>query len=111
MVGTSSACQWAEGRGNFVRPHAQRQWQHLVQIGVVNDARTDPLIQTDFTVRHEIMVQDHESMRLAFEGNFHNLFNQRAVDVGTTSSPSRPTWSVRPVRPASRATRRWIGAR
>ena len=34
-----------------------------------NNARTDPLIQTDFTLRHEIVVK--EGQRLAFEANIH----------------------------------------
>ena len=76
--------------------------------GVVNNARTDPLIQTDFNLRHEIVMK--ESIRLAFEATFINLFNQRAVEsVYQFMIP--PTWSARPGRPASRATRRWIGAR
>ena len=56
----------------------QRQWQHLVQGDVVKDARTDPLIQTDFNLRHEIVVE--ENARMAFEATFINLFNQRAVE-------------------------------
>ena len=46
--------------------------------GVVNDARTDPLIQTDFNLRHEIVMK--ENMRMAFEATFINVFNQRAVE-------------------------------
>jgi hypothetical protein len=77
VVGTSSACQWAEGRGNFVRLSRAANGD-IVKGDVVNDSRTDPLIQTDFTLRHEILVK--EGQRLAFEANFINLFNQRAVE-------------------------------
>ena len=69
VVGTSSACQWAEGRGNFV--HLTRAANgDIVKGDVVNDARTDPFFQTDFSVRHEIPVK--EGMRLAFEINVLN---------------------------------------
>jgi hypothetical protein len=78
VVGSSSACQWAEGRGNFV--HLSRAANgDIVKGDVVNDARTDPLIQTDFTLRHEIPAG--EGRRLAFEANFYNIFNQRAAEA------------------------------
>jgi outer membrane receptor protein involved in Fe transport len=74
VVGTSSACQWAEGRGNFV--HLSRAANgDIVKGDVVHNARTDNYFQTDFNVRHEIPVK--ESMRLAFELNILNIFNQR----------------------------------
>jgi hypothetical protein len=77
VVGTSSACQWAEGRGNFVK--LTRNADGSISKGdVVHDARTDPLVQTDFNLRHEILVK--ESQRLIFEATFINLFNQRAVE-------------------------------
>ncbi|HXB73675.1 MAG TPA: TonB-dependent receptor [Candidatus Acidoferrales bacterium] len=78
VVGTSSACQWAEGRGNFVRLSRAANGD-IVSGGVVNDARTDPLIQTDFNLRHEVLVK--EGMRIAFEATFLNLFNQRATEA------------------------------
>jgi hypothetical protein len=77
VVGTSSACQWAEGRGNWVRLSRNPDGS-IASNGVVNDARTDPLIQTDFNLRHEIVIK--ESMRMAFEATFINVFNQRAVE-------------------------------
>ena len=49
----------------------------IVKGDVVNNARTDPFIQTDLSIHHEIPV--HEGMRLEFEGNVINLFNQRSV--------------------------------
>ena len=96
VVGSSSACQWAEGRGNFVRLSRAANGD-IVSGGVVNDARTDPLIQTDFNLRHEIVVK--ENARIAFEATFINLFNQRAVEsvyefmINTNQliSPTRPS--------------------
>jgi outer membrane receptor protein involved in Fe transport len=76
VVGTSSACQWAEGRGNFVKLVRNADGS-ISSNGVVHDARTDPLIQTDFNLKHEIVVK--EGQRLAFEAAFVNLFNQRAT--------------------------------
>src|SRR5260370_1268669 len=75
VVGTSSACQWAEGRGNFVKLIRNADGS-ISSGGVVNDARTDPLIQTDFNLKHEIVIK--EGQRLSFEAAFTNLFNQRA---------------------------------
>jgi hypothetical protein len=96
VVGSSSACQWAEGRGNFVRLSRAANGD-IVKGDVVNDARTDPLIQTDFNLRHEIVVK--EGQRLAFEATFMNMFNQRAteavyefaVNTNQLISPTRPS--------------------
>ena len=43
----------------------------------MKNARTDPFIQTDLSLHHEIAV--HEGERLNFEVNVINVFNQRAV--------------------------------
>lgn len=75
VVGTSSACQWAEGRGNFVKL-VRNSDGSISSNGVVHDARTDPLVQTDFNLKHEIIIK--EGQRLSFEAAFVNLFNQRA---------------------------------
>jgi len=76
VVGTSSACQWAEGRGNFVK-FSRAANGDLVKGDVVKNARTDAYFQTDLTVRHEIPTS--EKTRLSFEANIANLFNQRAA--------------------------------
>jgi Carboxypeptidase regulatory-like domain/TonB dependent receptor-like, beta-barrel/TonB-dependent Receptor Plug Domain len=94
VVGTSSACQWAEGRGNFVQL-TRADNGDIVRGNVVNDARTDPLVQTDFTIRHEIVVR--EGMRMAIEGNVSNLFNQRAST--TYYEFAIPTQLINPSRP------------
>ena len=79
VTGSSSACQWAEGRGNFVTFTRDAATGNFVKSALVNNARTDPLIQTDLSIRHEIPVSKaHESMRLSFEAQAANLFNQRA---------------------------------
>lgn len=75
VVGTSSACQWAEGRGNFAGLSRATNGA-IVRGDVVNNARSDPYFQTDFSVHHDIPVG--EGKRVSFEGNFSNLFNHRA---------------------------------
>jgi len=79
VVGSSSACQWAEGRGNFVKFHRDSTTGDFVKDSVVHDARTAPYFQTDLVLNHSVKVsKDHENMRLVFEGNAYNLFNQHA---------------------------------
>jgi hypothetical protein len=76
VVGSSSACQWGEGRGNFT--HFTRAANgDLVKVDTLNNARSDPFIQTDLSIHHEIPMK--EGMRLEFEGNIINLFNQRSI--------------------------------
>ncbi len=76
VVGTSSACQWAEGRGNFVQFSRAANGDFVVD-RIVRDARSDNFFQTDLSVRHEIMVS--EGKRLSFEINAANIFNQHAA--------------------------------
>jgi hypothetical protein len=77
-VGTSSACLWADGRGNVVL-FSRDASGNYVSNGVDRNARTDPFIQTDLSVKHEIAVsKTHESMRLTIEAQAMNLLNQRA---------------------------------
>ncbi len=75
VVGTSSACQWAEDRGSFVQLSRAANGD-IVSNGVLQGTRTDNLIQSDLSVRHIIKVR--EGQRLEFEANVFNLFNQRA---------------------------------
>jgi Carboxypeptidase regulatory-like domain/TonB-dependent Receptor Plug Domain len=78
VVGTSSACQWAEGRGNFAQLGRDASG-NITKTGVINDARTDALLQTDLSLRHEIRVnKNNENHKLVIEGNGYNLFNQHA---------------------------------
>jgi outer membrane receptor protein involved in Fe transport len=79
VVGTSSACQWAEGRGNYVN-FTRAANGDFVKGSVENGKRGDPYIQSDITVRHEIPVNKaRENMKLSVEANVTNLFNQRAA--------------------------------
>jgi hypothetical protein len=79
VVGTSSACQWAEGRGNYVN-FSRNADGSIAKTGVEMNKRGPAYTQTDLTVRHEVMVsKEHENMRLSFEANIGNLFNQRAA--------------------------------
>ena len=95
VVGTSSACQWAEGRGNFAK--LTRNPDGSISKGdVVNGARTDPFINTDLSFHHIITIK--EGQRLDLEANFSNLFNQRASTVyyefmipTNLVNPSRPS--------------------
>jgi outer membrane receptor protein involved in Fe transport len=100
VVGTSSACQWAEGRGNFVN-FTRAANGSIVKSGVVDGARTDPLIQTDLNIRHEISMKGHESMKLSIEAQAANLFNQRAkvgyneINLGISSQLISPVRASR----------------
>jgi hypothetical protein len=96
VVGSSSACQWAEGRGNFVQLSRDPSG-NVVKGDVIQNARTDNLIQTDFNLRHEIVVK--ENQRIAFEAAFVNLFNQRA-SVADYEFMALTTQLVSPARPA-----------
>ena len=79
VVGGSSACQWAEGRDNFVK-FTRAANGDFIKGDVMKDSRTDPYFQTDFFVRHEVRVsKERENMKLALEINLANLFNQRAA--------------------------------
>jgi hypothetical protein len=79
VVGTSSACEWAEGRGNWVRL-GRDSAGNIVSNGIIHNARTEPYFQTDFSIQHSIAVnKNRENQRLSFEANIGNLFNQRAV--------------------------------
>jgi hypothetical protein len=78
-IGTSSACQLAEGRGDVALFHRDPATGNFVSDGVDRGARTDPFIQTDLSVWHEIVPsKSHENVRLKFEAQASNLFNQHA---------------------------------
>ena len=98
VVGTSSACQWAEGRGNFVT-FTRAANGDFQKTGVDMGARTPNYFQTDISIQQNIPIKGHESQRLVFEANITNLFNQHAA-VGFNEiavagsgliSPSRAT--------------------
>jgi outer membrane receptor protein involved in Fe transport len=77
VVGTSSACQYAEGRGNFVT-FTRDAAGNFVSGGVVKGARGDAYFQTDFNLTQQIHVsKTNEARRLVFEASIFNLLNQR----------------------------------
>ncbi len=77
VVGTSSACQFAEGRGNWV-DFSRAANGDIVKNGVTQGARTNNYFQSDLSVRHQIPT-GRESMKLSLEANVTNLFNQHAA--------------------------------
>jgi hypothetical protein len=80
VVGTSSACQWAEGRGNRVLLHRDPATGNIVKDGVQHDWRTPSYFQTDFTLRQEFRISPtHENFKVVLEGNVYNLFNQHSA--------------------------------
>ncbi len=76
VVGTSSACQWAEGRGNFVQ-FTRSASGDFVKGNVIMGARTPNYVQSDLSIHHEIRTS--ENTKLAFEVNALNVLNQHAV--------------------------------
>jgi outer membrane receptor protein involved in Fe transport len=81
VVGSTSSCQWAEGRGNFV-DFSRAANGDFVKTGVENGKRTPAYIQTDIVLRHEIPVNKmRENSRISFEANITNLLNQRAAMI------------------------------
>jgi hypothetical protein len=79
-VGGYSACSWAEGRGNWVKLHADPVTGAIISDGVVHGARTEPYLQTDLHLSHSVKVsKTHENQRVTFEANISNLFNQHAT--------------------------------
>jgi hypothetical protein len=80
VVGTSSACQWAEGRGNWVKFSRDATTGNLIKDSVVRGARTSPYFQTDLVLSHSVKVnKNNEAMRLVFEANAYNILNQHAA--------------------------------
>ena len=94
VVGTSSACQWAAGRGNEVmftrtpglyqpdstKPNFCTTCGDFVASKVINNARTPVYLQTDFMLSHRFnLSKAHENYALVFEGNAYNIFNQHSA--------------------------------
>jgi outer membrane receptor protein involved in Fe transport len=113
VVGTSSACQWAEGRGNLVNfTRAPGLYQpdptkanfctacgNFVVAGITNNARTDPYFQTDFVVTHEFKMT--ERYRLKLGANVYNILNQHsavAINENVNASTSQLVSPTRPSR-------------
>jgi hypothetical protein len=98
VIGTSSACQWAEGRGNFAQL-TRDAVGNIVKTGVIKDARGDAYLQTDLSIRHEIKVSsNNENYKIVIEGNGYNMFNQHAAT--SYYEYVLPTNVINPARPA-----------
>ena len=77
-VDSASGCQFIAGQGNWVNFH-QAANGDIVQDSITHGKRTPFLIQSDLNFTHEIKVsKNHEGMRLGFNANISNLFNQHA---------------------------------
>jgi hypothetical protein len=101
VVGTTSACQWAEGRGNFAQLSRDASG-NIVKTGVEANARTDAYVQTDLSLRHEFKVSNNDVYKLVLEANAYNVFNQHAatsvsesVVIATNTSLINPTRASR----------------
>jgi hypothetical protein len=93
VVGTQSACQWAEGRGNLVQFHQDSSGTWFKD-GVTQDARTPAYFQTDFTVKQSFHVsKEHEGRLLTLEADAFNLFNQHSA-VAFNENPLNGTFKV-----------------
>ncbi|HEY1422477.1 MAG TPA: carboxypeptidase regulatory-like domain-containing protein, partial [Candidatus Acidoferrum sp.] len=113
VVGTSSACQWAEGRGNEVmftrtpgdyqpdpsKPNFCTTCGDFVASKTIHDARTPAFLQTDFLITHEFGVSKaHENLRLRLEGNVTNLLNQHSAVAVNENVNASSGQLVSPVR-------------
>ncbi len=79
VVGTSSACQWANGRGEFLQL-SRAATGDINVTGVKSNDRTPAFFQTDLVLSHEIKVsKTHENYRLVFEVNGYNMLNQHSA--------------------------------
>ena len=78
LISTASSCQYVEGRGKVV-DYTRAANGDLVP-GSIHDARTPVFTQTDLFLTHDFRPsKTNEALRLGFEANVTNLFNQRAV--------------------------------
>ncbi|HWR36717.1 MAG TPA: carboxypeptidase regulatory-like domain-containing protein [Clostridia bacterium] len=79
-VTTQSACSFVENRGNWVNLHRDATTGNIVSDGVIQNRRSPAFTQTDLTLVQDFKPsKTHEQMRIGFEANVSNLFNQRSV--------------------------------
>jgi hypothetical protein len=104
LISTQSSCQFVEGRGSVV-DFTRAANGDLVQGAIHRNSRTPIFTQSDLFLSHEFRPsKTKEEMRLGFEWNVSNLFNQRAV----LSKYLTPTTSI--VTPLNGAgTFDWMG--
>ncbi|NUQ29636.1 MAG: TonB-dependent receptor [Acidobacteriaceae bacterium] len=78
-IGSTSAVQFVEGQGNFVKVHLDSAG-NLISDGVTKGYRTPAFTQTDASISHYVHISsEHENRKLGAEINFQNLLNQHAV--------------------------------
>jgi outer membrane receptor protein involved in Fe transport len=104
VVGTSSACQWAEGRGNLVhfsrtpglyqpdssKPNFCTDCGNFVADSVDRNARTNPYFQTDLVLTHQFKLTERYALK--FGVNVYNLLNQHnavALNENVNASTSQ----------------------
>jgi hypothetical protein len=98
VVGTSSACQWAEGRGNEVIFTRAANGDFAVG-KIINGARTPAYLQTDLAIMQEFgLSKSHENLRLRLEGNVSNLLNQRSAVGFNENANASSSQLISPVR-------------
>jgi Carboxypeptidase regulatory-like domain/TonB-dependent Receptor Plug Domain len=97
------ANQYPEGRGMFVPAtlSAKGPNGYTVVFGTPSFRRTPQFLQSDFSLNHEFRVsKTNEALRLGFEANVQNLFNQKsAVSYGQlifSSGSVQPTAGLTP---------------
>ena len=80
VVDSTSACQFYDQRGTFATFTQDPNTGIFSVSKVEHDARMPVYTQTDFNLGHAFKVsKTHEAMRLQFEANALNIFNQHAV--------------------------------
>jgi outer membrane receptor protein involved in Fe transport len=97
---SSSSCQyWGDQRGTIALMHRDAATGNFVLDGVQTNARTPLFSQTDFNFGHSFHVsKSNEAMRLGFEWNVLNLFNQDSI-LAINPDPlagSTTTTSIKP---------------
>jgi len=84
---SASSCQFVEGEGNWANYHADPTTKSIILDSVTNNKRTPMFTQSDLQITHEVKVsKTNENLRIGFNANVTNLFNQRAV-LSVNNSP------------------------
>jgi len=77
IVGTTSSCQIWEQRGTFANMHRDTTTGDIIVDNVIHGARMPVYSQLDINLGHSFAIsKTNEAMRLGFEWNVLNLFNQ-----------------------------------
>jgi len=80
VVDSTSSCQYWGQRGDFANIHRDSTTGDLVLDSVTTGARMPVYAETDFNFGHEFRVsKNNEAMRLGFEWNVLNLFNNASI--------------------------------